>query len=133
MGNHNTSSTYQRKFMKDKKTNKSVPARSQIAYGSGAAITDEGNDTVRIGHFKLDNFSLSEITADSLQMLHTKKGISGVLGLQHMKNKSLGRSLFSRMRDAGMFTAFGYCRGKGDNGTFIWGDTSKEGDEIKVL
>lgn len=131
--NHNGSSTYRRKFMKDKKSHKKVPAKTEIAYGSGVAITDEGNDTVKIGNFKLSNFSISEITQDSLQLLHTKKGISGVLGLQHMKNRSLGRSIFSRMRDAGMFTAFGYCKGSGDNGTFLWGDDSTEGDAVEVI
>jgi len=130
---HDTSSTYQVKTMMDPVTGEMVPAKNQIAYGSGMAITDEGNDTVKMGPFMLKNFSLSEITADSLQLLHTSKGISGVLGLQHMKNRSLGRSLFSRFRDAGLLTSFGYCRGTGDNGTFIWGDKSSEGDELPVL
>jgi len=130
---HDTSSTYSIKTMEDPVTKKMVPAKNQIAYGSGMAITDEGNDTVKMGPFLLKNFSLSEITADSLQLLHTSKGISGVLGLQHMKNRSLGRSLFSRFRDAGLLTSFGYCRGTGDNGTFIWGDKSTEGDTLPVL
>jgi hypothetical protein len=131
--NHNSSSTYRRKLVKDPRTNDMVPEKSEIAYGSGMAITDEGNDTVKIGNFILKNFSLSEITTDSLALLHTKKGISGVLGLQHMKNKSLGRSLFSRMRDAKLLTSFGYCRGTGDNGSFIWGDDSTEGLEVPVI
>merc|ERR1719181_2105348 len=86
-----------------------------------------------VGNRELKNFTIMEITADSLQLLHDKKGVSGVLGLQHMKNRSLGRSLFSRMRDDNMFDAFVYCRGTGDNGTFIWGDTSTEGDGVDVL
>jgi hypothetical protein len=130
---HNASSSYIRKYTTDPHTNESKPARNEIAYGSGMAITDEGADNVSIGHFMLQNFSISEITADSLQLLHTKKGISGVLGLQHMKNKSLGASFFSSMRDAGKFTSFGYCRGSGDNGTFIWGDSSTEGTELAVV
>jgi len=131
---HNSSSTYRRKYSLDPTTKKMVPEKNEIAYGSGVAITDEGNDTVKIGtSFIINNFSLSEITADSLQLLHTSKGISGVLGLQHMKNRSLGRSLFSRFRDDGTLTSFGYCRGTGDNGTFLWGDTSTEGDAVDVI
>jgi len=133
MYNHNSSSTYVRKFMKNPKSGQMVPMKKMIAYGSGAAITDEGNDTVTIGSFKVKDFGLSEITKDSLKLLHTKKGISGVFGLQHMKNRSLGQSIFSRMRDADQLTSFGYCRGTGDNGTFLWGDTSTEGEELAFL
>merc|ERR1719353_1526558 len=108
-----------------------------ITYGSGSVITKEGNDTVNIGlstkHFALNDFPISEIMKDSLPMMHDKTGIAGVLGLQHMKNQSLGTSLFKQMRDAGKFSAFGYCRGTGDTGTFIWGDSSTEGDEIDVM
>jgi len=74
-----------------------------------------------------------EITADSLQLLHTSSGIAGILGLQHMKNKSLGNSLFSQMRDKDLLTSFGYCRGNGNNGTFIWADSSTEGDEVDII
>jgi len=133
MYSHNASSTYARKFIKNPKTGKMVAMRKEIAYGSGVAITDEGNDTVTIGSFKVKDFGLSEITQDSLKLLHTKKGISGVFGLQHMKNRSLGQSIFSRMRDADQLTSFGYCKGTGDNGTFLWGDTSTEGEELAVI
>jgi len=130
---HNASSSYRHQFIKDPKTGKEVPQRSSITYGSGTAITDVGTDTIFVGDRHLDNFTLMEITADSLHMLHTKKGIAGVLGLQHMKNKSLGNSLFSRLRDADLLTSFGYCRGSGNNGTFIWGDDAKEGQELEVI
>merc|ERR1719491_1286458 len=30
-------------------------------------------------------------------------------------------------------TSFGYCRGKGNNGTFIWGDASTEGAAMHVV
>merc|ERR1719321_1764085 len=130
--NHATSSTYQQKFMTDR-SNKSVPKMSSITYGSGTAITADGTETVLVGNRTLQNYTIKEITADSLQLLHTSKGIAGVLGLQHMKNKSLGNSLFSRMRDDGLLTSFGYCRGNGNNGTFIWGDDSKEGTAMDVV
>lgn len=110
--NHASSSSYKKRLMLDPSTGKLEPMQSQISYGSGTAFTDEGNETVMVGGQSLDNFSLSEITADTLSLLHTKKGVSGVLGLQHMKNQSLGASLFSRMRDADLMASFGYCRGK---------------------
>merc|ERR1719506_3390372 len=66
-------------------------------------------------------------------MIHDATGISGILGLQHMKNKTLGSSLFSEMRNADLLTAFGYCKGSGQNGTFIWGDDSTEGTKIDVI
>jgi len=130
--NHATSSTYQQKFMTDR-SNKSVPKMSSITYGSGTAICADGTETVLVGNRTLSNYTIKEITADSLQLLHTSKGVAGVLGLQHMKNKSLGNSLFSQMREAGSLTAFGYCRGSGNNGTFIWGDESTEGHEMDVV
>jgi len=130
--NHATSSSYQQKFMTDR-SNKSVPKMSSITYGSGTAITADGTETVLVGNRTLQNYTIKEITADSLQLMHTSKGIAGVLGLQHMKNKSLGNSLFSRMREDGSLTAFGYCRGSGNNGTFIWGDKSTEGHEMDVV
>lgn len=130
--NHASSSTYRVKMMKNEH-GKNVRAQSEISYGSGSAITDEGNDTVAVGHFALDNFSISEITADSLSLLHTDANISGILGLQHMKNRSAGMSIFNRLRDADQLHSFGYCRGTGDNGTFIWGDHSTEGHEIPVI
>lgn len=37
------------------------------------------------------------------------------------------------MRDADQLTSFGYCRGTGDQGTFLWGDTSTEGQELAVI
>jgi len=130
--NHATSSSYQQKFMQDH-ANKTVPKMSSITYGSGTAITNDGTETVLVGNRSLSNYTIMEITADSLQLLHTSKGIAGVLGMQHMKNKSLGRSLFSMMREDGSLTSFGYCRGTGNNGTFIWGDKSTEGHEMDVV
>mmetsp|Transcript_26720 Transcript_26720/g.46310 ORF Transcript_26720/g.46310 Transcript_26720/m.46310 type:complete len:826 (+) Transcript_26720:75-2552(+) len=131
--NHGNSSSYRPRLMPDPLTGKLEPMQSQISYGSGTAFTDEGNETVLVGGQSLENFSLSEVTADTLSLLHTKKGVSGVLGLQHMKNQSLGSSLFSRMRDMGLMTGFGYCRGKNNSGTFIWNDQSTEGVEIPVV
>merc|ERR1719261_1586014 len=131
--NHASSKSYQRKYMKDPKSGKQMPKQSSITYGSGTAITDDGRETVRVGNRDLKNFTIMEITADSLHLLHDSKGIAGILGLQHMKNKSLGNSLFSRMRDQDILTSFGFCRGSGNNGTFIWGDDSKEGHEMEVV
>jgi hypothetical protein len=130
---HNSSSSYHHKYLIDSSTGEKRPKQSSITYGSGTAITDEGTENMLIGNRSLDNFTIMEITADSLQLLHTSKGIAGVLGLQHMQNQSLGHSLFSRLRDADLMSAFGYCRGTGNNGTFIWGDDSTEGTEIEVI
>lgn len=130
---HNSSSSYHRKYVKDPDSGKQIPRQSQITYGSGTAITDDGEDKVLVGNRNLENFTVMEITADSLQLLHTSSGIAGILGLQHMKNKSLGNSLFSQMRDHDLLTSFGYCRGTGDNGTFIWADQSTEGHELDVI
>lgn len=130
--NHNTSSTYRSRHMTVR--NQTVPRRGFIAYGSGIAITMEGTETVNVGHVQMKNISLSEIAADSLSLLHTKKGISGVMGLQHMKNRTVGESIFSRLRDVGNMSAFGYCRAhKNDTGTFLWGDTATDGTEIEVI
>jgi small subunit ribosomal protein S17e len=145
---HNSSSTYVHLYMpKGKMPTRSdysdpsarvdglnkVPKRGYIAYGSGIAITEEGLDVVGVGGRQLPHFPLSEIAADSLSMLHTKQGISGILGLQHMKNKTLGQSVFTSMRHTGQMQAFGYCRGNDNDGTFIWGDKSTEGHEIPVI
>jgi len=130
---HNASSSYVHKMMKDPLTGKEGPTMSMIAYGSGDAVTEEGIETVIVGTRQLENFSISEISTDSLQLLHTSKGIAGILGLQHMMNKSLGTSVFSKMREAKLMTSFGYCRGSNNSGTFIWGDDSKEGVEIPVI
>jgi len=110
-----------------------VQKRGYIAYGSGVAITDEGNDDVHVGGQTLPQFPISEILADSLSMLHTKQGIAGILGLQHMKNQTLGESVFTRAREHGGMTSFGYCRGNNNDGTFIWGDKSTEGTEVPVV
>jgi len=130
---HNSSSSYHRRYIADPETKKLVPDRSAITYGSGTAITDVGSDTITVGQRTLENFTLMEITKDSLTLLHTSQGIAGILGLQHMKNQSLGHSLFSRLRDAGMMTSFGYCRGSDNNGTMIWGDTATEGTAMDVV
>merc|ERR1719148_32344 len=50
-----------------------------------------------------------------------------------MMNRSMGESIFSKMRDSKMLSAFGYCRGANNTGTFIWGDDSTEGDKIPVI
>jgi len=130
---HNQSTSYHRRYAWNPDSHALEPERNAITYGSGTAITDVGSDDVIVGQRSLNNFTLMEITRDSLDLLHTSKGIAGILGLQHMKNESLGHSLFSRFRDAGKMTAFGYCRGAGNNGTFIWGDNSNEGREIDVI
>ena len=36
----------------------------------------------------MQKFPISEISLDSLQILHSSKGISGILGLQHMMTLS---------------------------------------------
>jgi len=130
--NSEASSTYV-KHMHNNSKGKMVQLREEINYGSGPAALLNGYDTVKVGHFELQNFSISEIMEDRLPMLHKGDNISGVLGLQHMKNRSMGTSLFTKMRDQKQFTAFGYCRGTGDNGTFIWGDRSTEGAEVDVV
>jgi len=128
---HNSSSTYVPEYVSV--GGSSVQKRGFVAYGSGVAITDEGKDTVTVAGHTMRNFTVSEITADSLTVLHAKRGVAGVLGLQHMKNRTLGASFFTLCRDKGMLTSFGYCRGKNDQGTFIWGDTSTEGTAIPVV
>jgi len=130
---HDNSSTYYVMTMVDTKTNKTGLVQSTITYGSGEAVCLEGADSVRVGGRTFPNFTLLEISTDTLGLLHTPKALGGVLGLQHMKNKSLGRSLFSRFREADLLNSFGYCRGTGNNGTFIWADDSSEGTEMKVI
>eukprot|EP00930_Biecheleria_cincta_P080156 TRINITY_DN6824_c0_g1_i4.p1 TRINITY_DN6824_c0_g1~~TRINITY_DN6824_c0_g1_i4.p1 ORF type:complete len:1017 (-),score=268.19 TRINITY_DN6824_c0_g1_i4:56-3106(-) len=129
---HNASTTY-RALFSNSSSGKQVPKQGFIAYGSGMAYTAEGEDTVGLDQANITNFPVSEISMDSLQVLHSTKGVSGILGLQHMKNRSLGDSFFSKMRDQGTMTAFGYCRGDNDDGTFLWGDTSKEGEQLEVV
>merc|ERR1719409_1968087 len=128
---HNASSSYHRTYVM--RNGKKIPESTRITYGSGTAITDVGTENVLVGNRGLSNFTVQEVTADSLHLLHTSKGIAGVMGLQHMKNQSLGQSLFSRMREKNLLTSFGYCRGTGNNGTFIWGDDSDEGTKIDVI
>jgi len=128
--NSNTSSTYE--VALDKRGN---AAHGFIQYGSGMASTMEGRDNVRIGdNMLLQNFSISEIMQDTLSMLHDASGTSGVLGLQHMKNRTYGESLFTRARDAGLMTAVGYCcNADMTGGTFIWADSSGEGSAVPVV
>jgi len=115
------------------KDGEKVQKRGFIAYGSGIAITEEGSDNVFLGGNQVDKFPLSEIVQDQLSMLHTKQGIAGILGLQHMKNGSLGESIFTRSRAQGRMYSFGYCRGDNNDGTFIWGDKSTEGHKLDVI
>lgn len=129
--NHNTSSTYTAEFTNS--DGRRLPKRSQITYGSGVAITEDGHDTVTVGTRTLSVFPVSEIMADSLTILHTSDGTAGVLGLQHMKNHSLGESIFTRLRAAKMMSAFGYCRSSNNSGTFIWGDTATDGNPLEVV
>merc|ERR1719356_1269627 len=112
------------------KDGKPQPKQGFIAYGSGIAITEEGQDTVKVGGRSLVQFPLSEIAQDSLSMLHTKQGIAGILGLQHMKNGSLGESFFTRARAHDKMYAFSYCRGDKNDGTFIWGDKTTDGHKV---
>jgi len=129
--NHNSSSTYTAEFTS--RNGRRLPKRSQITYGSGVAITEDGHDTVTVGTRTLINFPVSEIMADSLTILHSSDGTAGVLGLQHMKNHSLGESIFTRLRAANMMSAFGYCRSSNNSGTFIWGDTATDGTPLEVV
>jgi len=131
MYDHGKSTSYVREFMK--KGDKRLPRQGYIAYGSGKAVTEEGKDTIRAGGRKLTGFPLSEILQDSLAVLHKKGGAEGVFGLQHMRDRSHGESFFSACRDHGLMTAFGYCRGKRDTGTVLWGDNATDGTAIPVL
>jgi len=126
------SSTYEEHMHKNSE-GKWIQLQEEINYGSGPAQLLNGFDTVRVGHFEMKNFSISEIMDDRLPMLHKDDNISGVLGLQHMKNRTSGTSLFTLMREQDQLAAFGYCRGTGDTGTFIWGDHSTEGEEVEVV
>ncbi|CAE7397686.1 PGA [Symbiodinium natans] len=132
--NHNASKSYMQLFMSSH--GKKIPRQGFIAYGSGMAITVEGRETIRIGaaeeYVSMQKFPISEISMDSLQILHSSKGISGILGLQHMMNRSLGQSFYSKLRDKRVLHSFGYCRGKKNDGTFIWGDRSSEGKAVNV-
>jgi len=67
--NHNSSSTYTAEFTS--RNGRRLPKRSQITYGSGVAITEDGHDTVTVGTRTLINFPVSEIMADSLTILHS--------------------------------------------------------------
>jgi hypothetical protein len=116
------------------------PKTSQTSYGSGVARTVDSSDTIQLGDneadsFVLKDFGISEIMQDSLTLLHTKKGLSGVLGLQHMANRSLGTSMFAQMREANLMQSFGYCANPGNEstGTMIWGDYSHEGTPINII
>lgn len=126
----NSSSTYEVAMDKHGR-----PAKGFIQYGSGMASTKEGRDNVQIGdNIVLQNFSIAEIVQDTLAMLHDASGTSGVLGLQHMKNRSYGESLFTRARDSGYMTAVGYCcNADMTGGTFLWSDTSGEGTAVPVV
>lgn len=109
------------------------PKRSLIVYGSGKAFSQDGVDTVKLENYQINDFPVSEIGSDSIRILHGKANVSGILGLQHVKNHSLGESMFSRLRSANLMTSFGYCRGGNDSGSFIWGDRSDEGEPVEVL
>ncbi|CAK9050878.1 Pepsin A-4 [Durusdinium trenchii] len=132
--NHNSSKSYMQLFASQH--GRKVPRQGFIAYGSGMAITLEGKETIRVGtderFISMHKFPISEISLDSLQILHSSKGISGILGLQHMMNRSLGQSFYSVLRDKGILNSFGYCRGKDNDGTFIWGDKSSDGKAVDV-
>lgn len=137
------SSSYVQLFMNSTKhLGKQEAKMGFISYGSGAAITKEGQDTVGMGGQELVDFPISEIMKDQLRMLHGTGGIVGILGLQHMQIvKSLtGRaarywqeSVFSRSRDKGLMYSFGLCRNTDDDSTFIWNDQAKDGHEQPVL
>lgn len=133
--NHNASKSYVQLYASQ--NGSKVPRQGFIAYGSGMAITLEGRETIRIGDdekfVSMQKFPISEISLDSLQILHSSKGISGILGLQHMMNRSLGQSFYSVLRDKAVLHSFGYCRGKNNDGFFIWGDQFKDGKAVNVL
>jgi len=128
---HNRSSTYKVDYIKFKGAD--VEKHGYILYGSGFAVTDEGKDNVLIGSTVVKNFTVSEIRADDLHVLHDANRIHGVAGLQHMMNRSAGESLFSRMRDNGQLTAFGLCTGPNETGNFIWNDQSTDGAPAEVI
>eukprot|EP00435_Cladocopium_sp_Y103_P039816 s2840_g10.t1 len=132
--NHNASKSYIQLYASQ--NGSKVPRQGFIAYGSGMAITLEGRETIRIGDdekfVSMQKFPISEISLDSLQILHSSKGISGILGLQHMMNRSLGQSFYSVLRDKAVLHSFGYCRGKDNDGFFIWGDQFNDGKAVNV-
>jgi len=116
------------------KDNVSQPKAGFIAYGSGSVVTDEGMDTVRVVDQDVQDFPISQIVKDSLDVLHTEEAIYGVLGLMHKKNATGSETLFSRLRNTGRMTSMGYCRdAMNDNGTFIWGDSETSGNRIEVV
>lgn len=133
--NHNASKSYVQLYASQ--NGSKVPRQGFIAYGSGMAITLEGRETIRIGDdekfVSMQKFPISEISLDSLQILHSSKGISGILGLQHMMNRSLGQSFYSVLRDKTVLHSFGYCRGKNNDGFFVWGDQSLDGKAVNVV
>lgn len=132
--NHDTSASYVALYSNESDdTSTKTPKQGFIQYGSGMAYTLEGEDTVTLDNINLSHFPVAEISDDSLSVLHSTKNLSGILGLQHMGNQSRGVSFFSKMRDQGSMTAFGYCRGDNDDGTFIWGDSSQEGSAVEVV
>lgn len=96
--NHNSSKSYMQLFASQH--GRKVPRQGFIAYGSGMAITLEGKETIRVGtderFISMHKFPISEISLDSLQILHSSKGISGILGLQHMMKLSLYRDAVLR-------------------------------------
>ena len=97
--NHNSSKSYMQLFASQH--GKKVPRQGFIAYGSGMAITLEGKETIRIGgeekFVSMHKFPISEISLDSLQILHSSKGISGILGLQHMMKISCKQRHFTSL------------------------------------
>jgi len=131
--NHAESKSYKRRIVEQ--AGGKLPAWGYFVYGSGKELTQEGEDTARIGAFAADRVPISEVVKDTLQLLHNERGISGILGLQHMR-KSHGVSFFSRLRDKGLVYSFGICQARPDDGsvsTFIWGDASLEGTPVDVV
>mmetsp|Transcript_64501 Transcript_64501/g.154031 ORF Transcript_64501/g.154031 Transcript_64501/m.154031 type:complete len:713 (+) Transcript_64501:172-2310(+) len=136
---HNASSTF-RPLYKTGCSGQQVQRAGMIHYGSGTAMTTEGNETLLVDGMQLTDFAFSEITADSLRVLHKRTAIAGVMGLQHMKNSSSGggansrESVFSRLRKQGDMTAMGYCRVAGNSsGWFLWGDAGTDGHAVSVV
>jgi len=129
--NRNLSSTYEPLY-EDGEDGK-VLKQDFVQYGSGSAVTAECKETVKLGGHVLTHFPMSEIEDDSLSMLHTDECISGVFGLQHMKNESAGESAFSQLRNTGVMHSFGYCRARNNTGTFVWGDEATDGQEVEVV
>merc|ERR1719369_161752 len=98
-----------------------------------------GSDIVQIGHGSdgsnvlATTFNLSDIEYDEVQVLHALDGPTVVLGLQHMKNASLGPpSLFSHFRKEGLMTSFSYCANNEGDHRWTWNDKTKKGTQILV-